>query len=327
MKKKKKREAPFFERVLKLREDSAAALRIHESALNSLKLTIAELKKKYGFAGICWESKNNEFSVAILRGHVGLLKKTLELYEFPAGAVFSLRIKFVPHGSFMAVNGDVMLGMDEVPEQWIATLQLVANSLAVANFLPKMVREISELLRGIQIRVDFSASAFSYRRQLQEILQRLRPIQAKLRQDLPILSHLWAKVGESTSSLNLAEDGTFQIPSTVRPTELIEFLLQNSKTAVKMAEKFAKKETNLNNKIRQCVDELKLAMLSYESGLPHEELMECLQNLLAASRDSTQNSIQNSLGPMLKEQKLHIGRSYGILPDGRIVIPIDWAPL
>ena len=187
------------QKVKKLREESAAALRNHESALISLKLTIAEMIKKYGFAGITWE-KNAHWSLAILRGHVGLLKKTLELYDFPSGSarIRSLTIKFVPHGSFMAVNGDAILGVDEVPEQWIATLQMVANSTAVSSFIPKMERELSEILRGLQIKIDFSASAFSYRRNLNQILERLRPVEAKIRSELPPLSHLWARIVEGS---------------------------------------------------------------------------------------------------------------------------------
>ena len=99
--------------------------------------------------------------------------------------------------------------------------------------------------------------------------------------------------------------------------DLIEFLCENSKIAVGKSEKFQKKETNLNVKIRQCVDEFKLIVLSHENGFAHEELMDCLQNLLVAD---------DSLKAMLKDQQLHIGRSYGVLPDGRIVIPVDFAP-
>lgn len=202
MKKKKKRDPPLEQRVTKLLEEAAAALRTHESALNSLKFAIAELKKKYGFAGISWDDNDN-WSLAILRGHIGLLKRTLELYEFPAAAVRSLTIKFVPRGSYMAVNGDAILGADEVPEQWIRTLELVTNSAAVANFIPKMERELSQLLRGLQIKVDLSASAFTYRRQLYQLLERLRTAEAKLRSELPLLGHLWANVVEGTMSLNI----------------------------------------------------------------------------------------------------------------------------
>lgn len=234
-------------------------------------------------------------------------------------------LKFARHGSYVSLDRSIVLGVDDLPDDWMSLIYNLNRPDAYFGDLPKLEKRLSQQLGNATISGPSDTPIRDYKNRLITLADRLW-MDEKSMDDDEIWSKLRFVIENDACGLMMLENGLISVPYNITSESLFEFLEEHGQTALELAENYEKMNSELKSLRRQCVEKWKLESIELgENGnLSQHALRSCLERLLALGEGNDRET--EELKSMLKGHRLYIGpqEAYVVLPDGRLSIPCDW---
>lgn len=227
------------------------------------------------------------------------------------------RVKF-GRGIFVSVDGCIVLGVDDVPEDWCRLLLNLSPKENYLSDLNELEATLSRFLNNAMVTGQSDDPIVRYKSWLKAMIDRFQTYEKSRRVSLQdfggkFFENICIVIVTDSSSLSLDDQGRILVPSSTSVTKLIQFLKDN-------CEKVQNRRTDYLNLFNEnanlklvCIDKLELKDLSWDSFLSLSAVKESLMRLSNSSNIS-----------ILRGHKVHISRSYTVMPNGAISIPVGF---
>ncbi|KAL3859652.1 hypothetical protein ACJMK2_009865 [Sinanodonta woodiana] len=218
------------------------------------------------------------------------------------------------------LHGEIVLGSEDVPAEWMTLLLSVKAYDAVLERLPRMERELSCLLNGIKVvrgQRHHTMMAQQYEVLLNKILNSLRRCQEDVLREIGTedLSHLELIAEGDSGPLALSSSGQLLIPASVPGSMAVKFIAENKVNAVIFLAKNEREMKEMDEILVQCKKAFDLSSLLRDETVTPQQMTECCKRLL---------DLQYSLGEYLQGTELRISMYYTVMKDGEVTIPWNW---
>lgn len=224
------------------------------------------------------------------------------------------------NGTGINLHGEIVLGSEDVPNDWVTLLRSVSAYDPMIQRLPRMEGELSTLLHNIRIvrrqQQEF-VMAQTYEVLLNKMLNSLSRSQLLVQNILSNqdLSHLVMVVECESGPLALSNKGQFLIPASIPASIMLQFVHENKDRAETFLIDAEMHMFYLEQVLDLCHDKLDVSVIIKDDAVTPQQMTECCQRLL-------DNHAQ--LNEYLHGTRLKVSTYYTILRDGEVTIPWNW---
>lgn len=210
-----------------------------------------------------------------------------------------------------------------MPEDWCKLLLNLSPKRFYFDDLNELQTNLSRYLNDATVTTSPDESVVLYKLRLKSLIGKFRnEISSSAKTEFNVIGrnfgNLDVVIVNDASSLCLDADGQFLVPASTVPSVLIRFLHDNYEEALIRRDC----RSNLLNDIEKlksiCVDNFNLSELNWDLYMNLEAVKVCLEKLSSSQNEGYY------LKKLLKGRKVQMSRSYSVLPDGSISIPVNY---
>ncbi|XP_022083944.1 T-cell activation inhibitor, mitochondrial-like isoform X2 [Acanthaster planci] len=302
--------------IARKNEESSLPIRQETERLNE------SLQEELGLEELRWMSRWDVNTFRACLRSVGKLHR-----EHPE-IMDNLRGKKLVLGNWSGVSreGDVMLCIKSVEQQWLAFLSSLPQQMKVLDHLSVAEQQLSDLLGGSLrlsrrcCRNPMPAPAYlGLLRKMIAGLQRYRQTVEGQRDcqriSRGLLANVEMNVVSDSGRMYVSSRGALHVPASSQPPDLISFLLDNGFRVKDLKRHYQRKLLEEIAVVQTCVEELDLATLTKEDSVSTEEMMLCCRRLMESPAE---------LGASLQDTSILVGHVYMVLWGGELCIPWNW---
>lgn len=319
LRKKKQAKMDLQSSLSAFREEAIRKSKETSAMLYTMKDEIDDLKRRTGIRDVIWQM---DWAESHMKRCIFNLNRLIDQTEKGTKdailqACYKNVIKF-GRGSFTCCDGSIQLGADHVPEQWE---QIFLEHSVRRSQMPELkmsVKQLSETLGGATVLLPHFKGLAQTLNQMKSLITRMWAREALLLRLERAAAGTMIEVVTSYDELAIGLDGRLFIPCNVDIASLVTFLEANGKKSQEINHQMQALVNELETTKKECVRELNLVKLEWESTLDATKILDCFERLLNANEQ-----IRSMVGGL--SLVISLNPSVYIRNDGSLSLPYNWA--
>ncbi|KAG8233413.1 hypothetical protein J437_LFUL013407 [Ladona fulva] len=233
----------------------------------------------------------------------------------------------------VSLDGDVMLSIGEVRNNWLDLIRNVKKHDAVIARIPAVERAVSTVLMDINVvhrKFQPKVTAEGYERHLRRLATSLGDYRGRggyPKEWPPTLKNFQLVVETESGPLMLSPTGQFIVPASCPAFLLVNFISENLMKAMELLHTYQSNKHLERGLHAQCMKLLKLASLEKDDNITPDLMISCCERFLSAKSEATNlNPLMENIVTLMAGLQVKVTHFYSILSHGEVCIPWDWKP-
>ncbi|CAI5455192.1 unnamed protein product [Caenorhabditis angaria] len=284
----------------------------------SIKEDIDELKNRTGLKDVVWQMDWAETHMrrCLLNMHRFLDTAESSTKDAVIQTLYKNVLRF-GRGSYTCCDGSIQLGADNVPEQWEQACCEHSVRKSQLSALRQATEQLAGTFGGAKILLPHYKGLAQTLSQIQSLIVRIWRKEALLVRLANAAAGSMIEVVTSYDELAIGLDGRLYVPCNVDVASLVVFLEENAEKAAGINHHMQALLNELEYSKDECVQDLNLQSLSWESTFNPEKLLVCV-NRLKNSSEEIQKMASGLSIRISNNPTIHVTN------DGTLSVPIDW---